>query len=90
MKSSRSATSCRQHELQRGTCVTEVYPSSFELMTKKSRVKTKNTVPRSLSLLSFLYMLYQARKERMKEFLRAHSRDHTQALIIEGKPSKVS
>lgn len=32
---------------------------------------------------------WQARKERMKEFLRAHSRDHNQSLIIEGKTCKV-
>ena len=31
----------------------------------------------------------QARKERMKQFQRAHSRDHHQSLIIEGTSCKV-
>ncbi|CAM9243347.1 unnamed protein product [Ectocarpus sp. 12 AP-2014] len=31
----------------------------------------------------------KARKERMKQFQRAHSRDHHQSLIIEGRPCKL-
>lgn len=42
-----------------------------------------------IHLLPLLSRAWQARKERMKEFLRAHSRDHNQSLIIEGKACKV-